>query len=349
MAFSDSNIVKEDFSNLFSRYKKRLIGLRKKTIMITGATGLIGKYLVSFLQYLNTKDYDINIYCSVRDVEKAKKYFGNDAYIRYVLGDILNIELKDISLDYIVHTASPTASSFFASNPVEIYSLTTSWIFRLLELAKINSVARFVYLSSMEVYGYPKRGELVNEKNSWSFDSRNPRNSYPISKQLCEAICNSYHVEYNIPTTILRLTQTFGPGVDINDKRFFALLLKSVINKEDIVLKSKGKTERSYLYLSDAVAAILLSLVSNKTIGETYSVANPTTYCSIKQMANLVCSLWPNDDIKVVFKIDKSATQIYADTLYMNLDVSKLKKIGWKPYYDLPEMFTRMAAYCKEN
>ena len=97
-------------------------------------------------------------------------------------------------------------------------------------------------------------------------------------------------------------------------------------------------------YTADAVSAILTTMLSNKS-GECYTVANPETYCSIAEMAELVANKIGNNQIKVAYDIAEDITKLgYANTLYMNLNVDKLKSLGWKPLIGLEEMFRRMIA-----
>ena len=151
---------------------------------------------------------------------------------------------------------------------------------------------------------------------------------------------NSFAHEYGVPAVVLRLTQTFGPGVVYQDRRIFAEMMRCVIEGQDIVLHSKGETERSYLYTADAVTAILKLLAEGEP-GQAYTAANPQTYCSIADMAQLVADDAAGGRIRVRYDID-SRDRGYADTLYMKLDISKLMSLGWYPKTGLRDMFVRM-------
>lgn len=137
---------------------------------------------------------------------------------------------------------------------------------------------------------------------------------------------------------IVRLTQCFGPGVQYNDGRVFAEFSRCVIEQRNIVLKTKGETERNYIYTADAVEAILLVLLKGQK-GEAYNVANENTYCSIFEMAKLVAE---SGGIDVEIHEEDVKKSGYADTLYMDLETRKLQKIGWQPITELKEMYRRM-------
>lgn len=315
---------------------------RRKTILITGATGLIGDNLVNILAYNSQeKGLNIKLILLVRNIELAKSLFSwTDAVIiPYTLGEKLILEEQ---VDYVIHLASPTSSTFFREKPVETLLANIDGYKVLLDWSVEHPVKKFIGFSSMEVYGFPEKGHKVTESELGSFDTMNVRNSYPIAKIACEALCNSYYVQFGVPALIIRATQTFGPGVRYNDERVFAQFMRCAIEKKDIVLRSRGLTERSYLYTADAVSAILVCLLRAEA-GQSYTVANPKTYCSIKDMAQIVAGKITDGQIKVLFDIVDDIEKLgYAQTLYMNLDVEKIKKLGWKPTMNLHSMFERM-------
>lgn len=315
---------------------------RDAIVLVTGSTGLIGSNLVNCLAY-NSKEKQLNIkmILPVRNIVDAERMFG------WTGAEIIPYEIdsKDISrfhLDYIVHLASPTSSVFFRERPVDTIWANVKGYKTFLELAKECTIKKFIGLSTMEVYGFPQKGHKVNENELGAFETMNSRNSYPIAKILCEALCNSYYTQFGVPTVILRATQTFGPGVKYNDNRVFAQFMRCALEKKDIVLKSAGLTERSYLYTADAVSAILVGMQKARP-GQAYTIANPKTYCSIKDMAQMVAKEIAGGDIKVVFDISEDIEKLgYAGTLYMDLSIDKIGDLGWAPTTDLKTMFERM-------
>lgn len=315
---------------------------RERTILITGSTGLIGTNLVNALAYNNQeKGLDIRLVLPVRNIEAAKDLFDwtGANIISYTLG--AELEIED-NVDYIVHLASPTSSKYFTENPVDTMLANIEGYRALLDWAIKRPVRKFIGLSTMEVYGFPEKGYKILENELGSFETMNARNSYPIAKIASEALCNSYYVQYGVPALILRATQTFGPGVKYDDGRVFAQLMRCVVEKKDIVLKSQGFTERSYLYTADAVSAIVLSLLRAEP-GQAYTVANPDTYCSIKDMAKMVAEELAEGQIKVVLDIAENVEKLgYAQTLYMDLNVEKIEALGWHPSMGLRDMFIRM-------
>lgn len=321
--------------------------LQGVTLLVTGATGLIGRTFINGLAYANkAKKLDLNVIALVRDEQRAKERFAEILYDKNTCLSLLVCTVENLpevacSVDYIVHGASQTASRAFVDNPVETIETTLKGTMNLLHLAKEKQVKGFVYLSSMEVYGYPERGHKVSEDEIGLFAPQNMRNSYPIGKIAAENLCCGYASEYGLPAMTIRLTQTFGAGVNYNDTRVFAYFARCIKEQKDIVLKTKGETERCYLYTTDAATAILTVLLKGQP-GAIYNAADETTYCSIAQMAEKVAR---DGGVNVVYDIQDAASNGFPDTLYMNLDTSALKGLGWLPLgggQSLIEMYRRM-------
>lgn len=305
--------------------------LQNSTIMVTGATGLIGTSFIKALDYVNAdKKLNIKVFALVRNEVKATERFADiipHGMIRFIVGSVENLPVIEEKVDYIIHAASQTASKEFVQHAVETIETSVLGTFNLLKLAKEKQCKGFVYLSSMEVYGYPEKGHKVRENEIGSMTPLDLRNSYPISKVMAEAMCCAYAREYNVPAMICRLTQTFGPGVHYNDNRIFAYFGRCMKEKKNIVLKTKGETERCYLYTTDAVTAILTIMLKGEP-GQAYNAADESTYCSIAEMAERVAA---DGGIKVEYDIQPEAANGFPQTLYMKLDTTALQKLGWKP------------------
>lgn len=317
--------------------------LRHKTFFITGATGLIGFNLISALAFMNLhRGLPLKILAFVRNEAKAKKRFAEiiaaGAPLSFVVGDLENFPHVEEKVDYIIHGGSPTASRYFAEHPVETIKMNLVGATSLLEMAREKKIKSLLFLSSMEVYGSLHREEKVVEDHESFVSTMNPRSSYPEAKRMIEAMCSSYASEYDVPAKVIRLTQTFGAGLRKEDNRVYAQFIRSGMACEDIVLFTRGGTRHSYLYTADAVTAILTVLLRGKA-GEAYNAANEETYCSIKEMAELVAGLY---GVKVTVKESAESSRIYPPELYMNLDVYKLKALSWRANTSLKDIFIRM-------
>ena len=156
------------------------------TVVAAVITGLIGNYIAaSRLIYALTRD------CSnaARVFEKYSAFFGKN--LIFIESDIC-APLSLDGIDYIVHGAAETTSGAFVRKPVETISTTIDGTKNILEFAKMQKAKRTIFLSTMEVYGYPQKGHMVTENEAGSFSSLSVRNSYPISKLAAEMLCVSY-------------------------------------------------------------------------------------------------------------------------------------------------------------
>lgn len=342
-------LMQEDALQCIRLYAAEFSKLDGCTIFITGATGLIGCNLTAaLLLYAKQSSNPPHIIAMVRDRAKAEELFAPfpKAYLTLKVGDVTVPQVCDSPLDYIIHAASQTSSRAFVNAPVDTINVAINGTKNMLELAREKQVKGFVFLSTMEVYGAPETEEKINETHSTNLNTMMARSCYPESKRLCEALCAAYHTQYGLRTMVLRLTQTFGPGVHYDDGRVFADFARCALESRDIVLHTMGDTKRNYLYTADATCAIVKLLCAGAD-GEAYNAANEDTYCSIYEMAQLVARLGDTGNISVQRKLTDIAAFGYAPTLKMNLDTQKLRSLGWAPAVSLTEMFRRLMASMK--
>ena len=315
--------------------------LKGLSVLVTGSTGLIGRALVQYLIGLGAK-----IYACCRSSEKFKACFPNDNNIVPVYGDICNLNINNIDADYIIHAASTTTSKDFVDKPVETIRTAVGGTLNILEQCKSKKLKGFVFISSMEAFGItPTDDRDIREPDLGYIDVMSVRSSYSESKRLCENLCVSYASEYGVPAKVIRLAQVVGPGVAYTDNRVTVQFARSVIEGKDIVLKTEGKTKRPILYIDDAVSAILTVLLQGNA-GECYTAANPETFCTIRETAEAIIREIAQDRIKLVFDFDPNAG--YAPDICLNLNVDKLKALGWEPKVGLVESYRRLVESLKK-
>lgn len=271
-----------------------------------------------------------------RNIDKVKSmYFPYGINWMYQeLKDNIDV---DIQADYVIHTASPTDSKYFITNPVETINDTIKGLNVILDYSKGSKGV--VFLSSMEVYGVCKEDIFLKENASFPINQLNVRNSYSEGKRILECICASYASEYNVPVKVVRLCQTFGPGIIKSDNRVFAQFGRSVALGKDIVLATKGETKRSYCSVSDALVGIICVLLLGKS-GEAYNVASDDSYCSIYDMAQLFVE---NTTAQII--IEEQVDKKYLETIKFGLDTSKIKKLGFKSTDNIRTMVEKFKTY----
>ena len=319
-----------------------------ESVLVTGATGLIGAALVKKFAAEGR-----HVYAAVRNVVKAHAQFGRIPNVEIVEWDVMKpggprsvatdgrAALVAAS-DWLVHAAAETASRAFVERPVETIASILDGTRNVLEFARAAQVKSMVYLSTMEVYGAPS-ADPVTERDYGYLDPAAVRSCYPEAKLMAENLCVSYAHEYGVPAKIARLTQTFGEGVRYDDGRVFAEFARAILERRDIVLKTEGTTARCYCYLGDALDAIEAILEKGETAAP-YTVANEATFCTIREMAEALCTAHPESGSRVVFDFHGAAARGFAPPFRMRLDCSRLRALGWEPKVGLMEAFGRMMA-----
>lgn len=338
-------------SNKFEEIANKLAN---STVLITGASGMMGQNIVRILAQMNDEEgADIKIVAHARSLEKAEKVFA--AYtvrddFQILINDIVNFDF-DGDVDYIIHTAGVTGGSKqHVDFPMRTISVALDGTRRVLDVAVEKKAKGVVYLSSLEAYGNTGVDKTeIFETDGGYIDPVNVRSSYSESKRMCECMCASYTKQYGIPTYVARLTATFGYGVSYNDNRVFAQFARSVIEKSDIVLKSTGETVRNYCDAEDAAIGLLLMLI-NGVPGEAYNVANMQAEISIKNLAQRFIELFPESNISLRFDLGEDAAKLgYIAVMRNVLNSEKLMGIGWEPVYSMDEMIVRLVNNLKEG
>ena len=319
------------------------------TYIVTGSTGLIGAALVKALAARGD-----HVVAAARNIAKAKRLFGGLTGVDVVEWDVTRpfdkslqsrLSLPSPSGACLIHAAAETASRGFVERPVETIATIVDGTRNVLELARTARIGKVVFLSTMEVYGAPT-SDPVAEGDFGVLDSAAVRSSYPEAKRLAENLCAAYAKEFGVDVTIARLTQTFGPGVVRGDTRVFAQFAEAVLEKRDIVLHTEGRTARCYCYIDDAVSAIL-TLAAKGAPGEAYNVANPATFCTIREMADMLAAAHP--PTRVVVDLAGAAGRGYAPEFRMRLSTAKLEALGWKPRTGLLDAYDNLIASWREG
>lgn len=319
--------------------------LKNTTVLITGASGMIGSYMLYVLIKLNDiYNYNIKIIGMVRNIEKVAKEVRDRSDVSIIIGDVTNPLTIDEDVHYIIHAASPASPLIMQNKPVETIAANTIGTFNTLTLAKEKHALGYLFVSSREIYGQPAEGQEYFFEDTYGFvDQLNPRSCYSEGKKAAETMCVCFKEEYGLNTKIARLAHTYGPGMSIYDGRVQADFLKNVYHNEDIVLKSEGTAVRTYTYISDAVAAIYRILLNSEDI--VYNIGNEKGKVSIKELAEIMVSIYPERNLKLVFDIPEGGTKGTAPYTLGILSSKKLREIGWSPKYSVKDGFRRTLEY----
>ncbi|MFR5692774.1 MAG: NAD-dependent epimerase/dehydratase family protein [Lachnospiraceae bacterium] len=319
--------------------------LKGKTVVITGASGMIGIYMLRTLLLLNEeRDYNIRVLAMLRNPAKLPQEVRENPAVDILVQDVTEQLEVGEEVHYIIHAASPASPLIMQNQPVETIAANTIGTFNTLKLAKEKKVEGYMFISSREIYGQPSEGQEFFYENTYGFvDQLNPRSCYSEGKKAAETMCVCYHEEYGLNTKIARLAHTYGPGMSIYDGRVQADFLKNVYHNENIVLKSEGTAVRTYTYIADAVAGLYRILLNSEDV--VYNIGNEEGKVSIRELAEIMVNIYPERGLKLVFDIPEGGTKGTAPYTLGILNSEKLRKIGWKPKYSVQEGFKRTLEY----
>lgn len=339
-------------NQLFENY---VYEMNHSTVVITGAAGMIGSCIVnSVVEVIEKHHLDITIYAieySSDRIDATLQDSLKKSYVHLVETDITKSVKIEGRVDYIIHTAGVTGGSKqHIEYPVKTIDVALFGTKNILELAKEKQSKGMVFLSSLEIYGNAEsENGNIDESNFGSVDVTCVRSSYSESKRMCENMCCAYAAQFGLRICSVRLTATFGSGINYRDNRVFAQFARSIIEKKDIILKSNGSTERNYCDVEDAACAILCVLLHGKT-GNSYNVANMDTAVSIKELAEHFIHLYVESGIQLKFDIVLDIEKLgYNKAICVKLNSEKLMKLGWKPYYSLDDMIQHLVSYMEQH
>lgn len=302
----------------------------KESYFITGATGLVGAALT---EHLVEKGENVTAY--VRDIEKAQKIFSHLSQLAIVQGSIEDGVSYEGEVDYVIHTAAPTDSTFFIEHPVETIDSIVLGTRSVLEFAKDKKVKSVVNLSSMEMYGTPTNEEVLTEDQQFYLDPLNIRSNYPMAKRLAENMCAAYASEYNVPVKSARLAQVLGKKLLPEDNRVIAQFIRAAQEGNDIKIATDGKTKQTYVGLDDTIDGILTILYKGEN-GAAYNVANDDTYCSIREMAEVIARDIAGGAVEVITNTATNNGK-YPPNRTLRINSDKLKALGWTPKTSLKQ------------
>lgn len=315
--------------------------LAGKTVVISGATGLLGRFLIDVLMQKNAAE---NLGCSVialgRSTFKAKQTFAAhwpDPLFSFVECQINSgeIPLECESAEYIIHLASNTHPVAYATDPIGTITTNVIGTNHLLRLAVQKKTRRFLFASSVEVYG-ENRGdcEVFDEAYCGYIDCNTLRAGYPESKRTGEALCQAYIKQENLDVVIARLARSYGPTMLDTDTKALSQFLKNGIANEDIVLKSAGTQLYSYTYMADAVTGLLYCLLFGEE-GEAYNIADASSAITLKELAETIARA---SGTKVIFELPNAVESTgFSKATKAVLDGAKIGQLGWRPAYTIPE------------
>ena len=303
-------IIENDIDIILS--KVSLLPLKNKSILITGASGLLGMYFISCLKRLQT-EYNLDVYLWIKsDIEKKFEYFF-DFKCNIIQHDITDVSFFDslVKFDYIIHSSGYGQPTKFVNNKIKTIQINTTSTIELLKLLKYDG--KFLFISSSEVYNGLDKFE-VTENEIGNINTDDPRSCYIESKKCGETICHSFD---NKNIKIARLSTCYGPGAKNDDSRVLGSLIKKSIMNDIIELLDGGQSIRTLCYITDVIEMMWNILLYGKEI--TYNVGG-IYKLNILELAEKI-GLYFNKTVKV----PELSNELSGSPKIVNISIDKYK------------------------
>lgn len=309
------------------------------TMAISGATGMLGHFLIDVLMYRNrTHQQNCTVYALGRTEEKAKTCFSeywedyHFCFLTWQMGRQPDLP-KNLKLDYLFHMASTTHPLAYATEPIDTIMVNVVGLHQLLETAVHHGTKRFLFVSSGEIYGIPASDNPVfQESVCGSVDCNTLRACYPEGKRAGEALCQAFRQEKNLDFVSVRPCRAFGPTMLFSDSKAASQFIKNGIAHENIVLKSPGTQLFSYSHGADVISGILYALLLGGS-GEAYNIASGSIQLKDLAQAAADCA-----GTRVIFQLPEAVEKSgYSVVKRSVLDTAKLEKLGWKSLYSISQ------------
>ena len=311
--------------------------MKIKKIIITGGAGFIGSHLCSRLVNLGHKIICIdNLFTgSLQNIKHLENY-SNFEFINH---DIVKpIYLNNI--DEIYNLACPASPIHYNTNPIKTVKTCTLGVINMLGLAKKNN-SKILQASTSEVYGDPE----IHPQTEDYFGNVNPigpRSCYDEGKRCSETLFMDYHREHNLKIKIIRIFNTYGPNMAINDGRVVSNFINQALENKDLTINGTGNQTRSFQYIDDLIYGMIKMMNTSSDFIGPVNIGNPYEI-SMKKLASVIMDL-TNSKSQIIYQdLPKD------DPKKRNPNISLAKnKLHWKPKYSLEKGLLKTINYFKQ-
>ncbi len=321
-----------------------------KSVFITGAAGLIGSYLIDLIitsnEILGT---NITVYAADKNEQLLNVRFPDkfNNTVKKIVFDVNEDVIPIDYADYVIHAASNTSPTDYATKPIATMRTNIIGTDRLLAHFCDKGIKRFMFCSSVEAYGQ-NNGDVDEffEDYSGYVDCNTLRAGYPSAKRASEALCNAYAKENNnFDFVIARIGRIYGPTVILGDSKAPTQFIMNAVKGEDIILKSAGTQEFSYGYVGDCATAMLYILIKGE-ISNAYNIADPSSRVLLRDFAQSCASA--GDKMLVTGEPNAAEKAGYSKITKAVMNTDKLAALGWTAKYNVSEGVLRTVNYLKE-
>ena len=322
-----------------------------KTILLAGGAGFLGRHFNSVFRRMN--DGTLQNPCKVISVDNyitgdQQQHGVYDPHVVNVWADIsYPLPIRE-DLNFIIHAAGVASPVYYKQYPLETIDSAVQGTKNLMELARRNpKLEGLLYFSSSEIYGDPDPSAVPTPETYHGYvSSTGPRACYDESKRLGETIATIYSQRYEVPATIVRPFNVFGPGMKHNDKRVVPMFTLEALNGRPIPVHGTGHQTRTFCYVTDSIAGFLKTLLHGKA-GEAYNIGNADNEIAMVGLAEIYAELIPGSAHKLIAYPENYPA---GEPQRRCPDLTKAtQELGYVPRIDLRQGLSRFIAWAKEQ
>lgn len=301
--------LKNDNSYIYSKTSQFVNNLSKKTILLTGGTGFIGKWFLEFFLFLfKEKKIDLNVIVLSRNPDLFLKKYPkfNSSFLQFFEGDIVEFDFNLLPhCDFIIHAAAETNAQINLQHPLKIIDTVVNGTRKVLDFGVKINTTETLFLSSGAVYGVqPDNISGFSEDYEGGPGILSKLSSYAEAKRLAELICICYNEQYQMNISIARCFAFVGPYLPLEQHFAIGNFIRNGLNGEDIIVKGNGAPLRSYMYAADLVIWLLYIIFTGKS-GQAYNVGSDNPI-SIKELAFEVANFFPDLSVKILGQVSST-------------------------------------------
>lgn len=344
------------FENLSEVERKKLFG---STILITGSAGTMGFFLTHFFYRFRNELNLKKVICTDNFITGQPHWNKNISDDKRVIFKKFDITLDNISdipsadeVNFVFHMASIASPIFYRKFPIQTLDANVLGLRRLLDFYKEKNLAGFLFFSTSEIYGDPAPENVPTDENyNGNVSCTGPRSCYDESKRFGETVCRYFAQEYKLPISVVRLFNTYGPGMKLNDKRVVADFANDIFNNQDITILSSGTPTRTFCYIADSIAGCLKTLLYGKY--DYFNIGIDKPEISVTKLAEIYQAVGReifNYAGKINYAVSDDKDYLTDNPQRRCPNIDKAKKIlGYNPTISIEEGVERFLKFIKES
>jgi UDP-glucuronate decarboxylase len=365
MTNTAKDVVLKDVEFIIANSEEELKSLSGKNLLITGGAGFLGYYILQTLIHWNQMNkygekINIVVYDNfIRGMPYWLDSLKKNENLMLIKHDITNpLPEINIEFDYIIHAASIASPTYYRKYPLQTMDANVNGLRYLLDYSRSrikseSPVEGFLFFSTSEIYGDPDPSFIPTPETYRGFvSSTGPRACYDESKRYGETLCVTFAKQFDLPVTIARPFNNYGPGLKITDRRVIPDFIRDILNNNDVVLLSDGSPSRTFCYIADAICGYFKILVNGKS-GEPYNIGVSSPEISMKELAGKLVNIatdLKNYAGKVVYQQSPDKNYLVDNPNRRCPDISKaVSQLGYNPQIDLDDGLERNFIWYMEH